>query len=243
MRPVLPRRILRPPQPEDLGVVSSCAACCPRPCGRPSGRSCSSTTSVRSTCRPMPTKTSGPIRTSAWRRWPASTRARVGPPRLHRRVAAQRARRDQLDDRGPRHRALRARAIRAARPAGAQPWAAAVVRTAGARRGDGAVLRAHAGRGHPAVAGRWRDGAGARRRGLRSAFAGAHALADALSGHQPARRRFMVWNYVSSRRERIRQAQDDWRARQFDPVPGETEFIPPPGEARALRHVRRRHFA
>ena len=52
----------------------------------------------------------------------------------------------------------------------------------------------------------------------------------ALIGGAPLGHRFMVWNFVSSRKERIVQAQDDWEAQRFDPVPGETEFIPlPPG--------------
>jgi hypothetical protein len=37
-----------------------------------------------------------------------------------------------------------------------------------------------------------------------------------------------VWNFVSSRKERIVQAQDDWEAQRFPTVPGETEFIPLP---------------
>ena len=49
-----------------------------------------------------------------------------------------------------------------------------------------------------------------------------------LIGGEPLGHRFMVWNFVSSRKERIAQAQDDWRAQRFDPVPGETEFIPLP---------------
>jgi redox-sensitive bicupin YhaK (pirin superfamily) len=49
-----------------------------------------------------------------------------------------------------------------------------------------------------------------------------------LIGGQPLGRRHMVWNFVSSRRERIQQAQDDWRAQRFASVPGETEFIPLP---------------
>ena len=40
--------------------------------------------------------------------------------------------------------------------------------------------------------------------------------------------RFMVWNFVSSRRERIVEAEDDWVAQRFAQVPGETEFIPLP---------------
>jgi redox-sensitive bicupin YhaK (pirin superfamily) len=50
----------------------------------------------------------------------------------------------------------------------------------------------------------------------------------ALIGGEPLGHRFMVWNFVSSRKQRIVQAQDDWRAQRFDPVPGETEFIPLP---------------
>ena len=40
--------------------------------------------------------------------------------------------------------------------------------------------------------------------------------------------RYIWWNFVSSRRERIEQAKDDWRTGRFAPVPGETEFIPLP---------------
>ena len=49
-----------------------------------------------------------------------------------------------------------------------------------------------------------------------------------LIGGAPLGHRFMVWNFVSSRRERIVQAQDDWEAQRFERVPGETEFIPLP---------------
>jgi len=40
--------------------------------------------------------------------------------------------------------------------------------------------------------------------------------------------RYIWWNLVSSSRERIEQAKRDWRDNRFDPVPGETEFIPLP---------------
>ena len=40
--------------------------------------------------------------------------------------------------------------------------------------------------------------------------------------------RFMWWNFVSSRRDRILQAAEDWRLGRFAAVPGETEFIPLP---------------
>jgi redox-sensitive bicupin YhaK (pirin superfamily) len=46
---------------------------------------------------------------------------------------------------------------------------------------------------------------------------------EALDGE-----RFIWWNFVSSRKERIVQAQADWKARRFTSVPGETEFIPLP---------------
>ncbi len=49
-----------------------------------------------------------------------------------------------------------------------------------------------------------------------------------LIGGAPLGHRFMWWNFVSSRRERIVQAGDDWAAQRFEPVPGETEFIPLP---------------
>jgi hypothetical protein len=41
--------------------------------------------------------------------------------------------------------------------------------------------------------------------------------------------RFIEWNFVSSRKDRIEQAKADWRAGRFAAVPGETEFIPLPG--------------
>jgi hypothetical protein len=40
--------------------------------------------------------------------------------------------------------------------------------------------------------------------------------------------RHMVWNFVSSRAERIEQAKRDWAAQAMGQVPGETEFIPYP---------------
>ncbi len=49
-----------------------------------------------------------------------------------------------------------------------------------------------------------------------------------LVGGDPLGHRHMVWNFVSSRKERILQAQDDWEAQRFPAVPGETEFIPLP---------------
>ena len=40
--------------------------------------------------------------------------------------------------------------------------------------------------------------------------------------------RYIWWNFVSSRLERIEQAKDEWKSGRFKQVPGETEFIPLP---------------
>lgn len=43
--------------------------------------------------------------------------------------------------------------------------------------------------------------------------------------------RHIWWNFVSSSRERIEQAKEDWKAGRFAQVPEETEFIPLPETA------------
>ncbi|MBF9234922.1 pirin family protein [Microvirga alba] len=40
--------------------------------------------------------------------------------------------------------------------------------------------------------------------------------------------RYIWWNFVSSSKERIEQAKEDWKTGRFAPVPEETEFIPLP---------------
>jgi redox-sensitive bicupin YhaK (pirin superfamily) len=40
--------------------------------------------------------------------------------------------------------------------------------------------------------------------------------------------RHIWWNFVSSRKERIEAAKADWKAGRFEPVPGDSEFIPLP---------------
>lgn len=42
--------------------------------------------------------------------------------------------------------------------------------------------------------------------------------------------RHIWWNFVSSRKERIEQAKEDWKQARFDRVPGDAEFIPLPEE-------------
>lgn len=43
--------------------------------------------------------------------------------------------------------------------------------------------------------------------------------------------RYIWWNFVSSRRDRIEQAKEEWARGQFDTVPGdEDDFIPLPDD-------------
>jgi redox-sensitive bicupin YhaK (pirin superfamily) len=50
-----------------------------------------------------------------------------------------------------------------------------------------------------------------------------------IIGGEKIHDRFIEWNFVSSRQERIQQAKEDWKAQRFPKVPGdEIEFIPLP---------------
>jgi redox-sensitive bicupin YhaK (pirin superfamily) len=49
-----------------------------------------------------------------------------------------------------------------------------------------------------------------------------------LFGGESLGERFIWWNFVSSRKQRIAQAADDWKAGRFAAVAGESEFIPLP---------------
>ena len=52
----------------------------------------------------------------------------------------------------------------------------------------------------------------------------------AIIGGEKLGKRYIDWNFVSSREQRIAQAIDDWKAGNFDKVPGDSEeFIPYPG--------------
>lgn len=58
-----------------------------------------------------------------------------------------------------------------------------------------------------------------------------HAKEDSrvmIIGGEPLGERHVWWNFVSSSRERIEQAKDDWREGRFGLVPGDDEFIPLP---------------
>lgn len=54
------------------------------------------------------------------------------------------------------------------------------------------------------------------------------AVHAVLVGGAPLGARFIWWNFVSSRRERIHQAADEWERDALGQVPGETERIPLP---------------
>jgi redox-sensitive bicupin YhaK (pirin superfamily) len=58
-----------------------------------------------------------------------------------------------------------------------------------------------------------------------------------LGGEAFATKRHVFWNFVSSSRERIQQAKDDWRAGRFAKVPGdEVEWIPLPEKPKTVSY-------
>jgi len=64
---------------------------------------------------------------------------------------------------------------------------------------------------------------------VRIAATGSNAARLVLIGGEPLDgHRFMWWNFVSSRKDRIIQAGEDWEAQRMPRIPGETEWIPVP---------------
>jgi redox-sensitive bicupin YhaK (pirin superfamily) len=61
--------------------------------------------------------------------------------------------------------------------------------------------------------------------------AGLAARLVVLGGASLESRRHMWWNFVSSRRERIAEAAEDWAAQRMGQVPGEDDYIPLPPKA------------
>ncbi len=58
-----------------------------------------------------------------------------------------------------------------------------------------------------------------------------------LMGGEAMTRRHVWWNFVSSSRDRINQAKEDWRAGKFAKVPGdEKEFIPLPDQPKTVSY-------
>ncbi len=56
------------------------------------------------------------------------------------------------------------------------------------------------------------------------------AIAVVLGGAKLPGKRFLYWNLVSSSRDRIEQAKNDWKNGRFAKVPGDDEFIPLPDD-------------
>lgn len=62
----------------------------------------------------------------------------------------------------------------------------------------------------------------------------AHAVIDiredsrliVLGGQPLPEEQFMNWNFVSSRKERLQKAVDDWQTKRFPKVPGDNTYIP-----------------
>jgi len=69
-------------------------------------------------------------------------------------------------------------------------------------------------------------------------LASEHGARLVLIGGEPfPEQRYIYWNFVSSRPERIEQAKADWRAQRFAAVPGEQEYIPlPPDPPQPVRY-------
>ena len=57
-----------------------------------------------------------------------------------------------------------------------------------------------------------------------------------LGGEAFASERFVYWNFVSSRRDRIEQAKEDWRERRFPDVPNDDERIPLPDRPKTVSY-------
>lgn len=56
----------------------------------------------------------------------------------------------------------------------------------------------------------------------------AHSTVYLFGGEPFPEERYIDWNFVSSRRERLQQAREDWQAQRFPTIPGETDFVPYP---------------
>lgn len=61
-----------------------------------------------------------------------------------------------------------------------------------------------------------------------------------LGGEPFPEPRHIYWNFVSSTKDRIEQAKDDWRNGRFPEIAGETEFVPLPPDPPGYRPSRSR---
>jgi len=57
----------------------------------------------------------------------------------------------------------------------------------------------------------------------------AHTTLYLFGGEPFPEKRLIDWNFVSSRRERLQQAREEWIAQRFPAIQGETAFVPYPG--------------
>ena len=58
-----------------------------------------------------------------------------------------------------------------------------------------------------------------------------------MGGEAFSTQRYVHWNFVSSSRERIEQAKEDWRERRFATIPGDDEeFIPLPDKPKTVSY-------
>ena len=58
-----------------------------------------------------------------------------------------------------------------------------------------------------------------------------------MGGESFASERHVFWNFVSSNRDRIQQAKEDWSAGKFPKVPGdEEEWIPLPEKPKTVTY-------
>jgi hypothetical protein len=71
-------------------------------------------------------------------------------------------------------------------------------------------------------------------RGARGSLRADVAARLVVFGGEPLGPRYVWWNLVSSRKERIAEAAADWKAGRFAAVPGEHEFIPLPDGAPSI---------
>ena len=58
----------------------------------------------------------------------------------------------------------------------------------------------------------------------------AHTTLYIFGGEPFPEERHIYWNFVSSSRDKITAAKQRWLAQQFDPVPGESDFVPLPDQ-------------
>jgi redox-sensitive bicupin YhaK (pirin superfamily) len=57
---------------------------------------------------------------------------------------------------------------------------------------------------------------------------GANTTVYIFGGEAFPEERFIDWNFVSSSKDRLRQAREDWKQQRFPKIKGETEFVPYP---------------